>query len=190
MPAATHRDGTGTLIERHLPHFDVRERHALRIQAAPEAVLAAARSLNLGDSPLCRALFRLRGMPRRALGMEGMRSLGFVLLEEREGRGFVLGLIGRFWSPRGGLLRFEPPAFAAFARPGYARAAWSFEAEEDGEGTLLTTETRVHCADPRGRRLFRLYWLVVRPFSGLIRREALRLVRRRAEAAGGEEARA
>ena len=46
---------------------------------------------------------------------------------------------------------------------------------------LASTETRVHVADPAARRAFRRYWLVVRPFSGLIRILYLRAVRRRAE---------
>ena len=41
---------------------------------------------------------------------------------------------------------------------------------------------RVHVADPAARRRFRRYWLVIRPFSGLIRILLLRAARRRAEA--------
>jgi hypothetical protein len=51
---------------------------------------------------------------------------------------------------------------------------------EDGE---LTTETRVHVADPRSRRKFARYWRVVGPFSGLTRILVLRAAKRRAEAA-------
>ncbi len=39
-------------------------------------------------------------------------------------------------------------------------------------------ETRVQCLGPRARRNFRLYWALIGPFSGLIRKEALRLVRK------------
>jgi hypothetical protein len=46
----------------------------------------------------------------------------------------------------------------------------------------LSTETRVHVADPESRKRFRRYWFVVRPFSGLIRIQLLRAARRRAEA--------
>ncbi len=46
----------------------------------------------------------------------------------------------------------------------------------------LSTETRVHVADPPARRKFRRYWFVIRPFSGLIRILLLRAARRRAEA--------
>ena len=45
----------------------------------------------------------------------------------------------------------------------------------------LSTETRVHVAEPAARRAFRRYWFVIKPFSGLIRILFLRAVRRRAE---------
>jgi hypothetical protein len=51
-----------------------------------------------------------------------------------------------------------------------------------GESSL-STETRVHVADPAARRKFRRYWRVIRPFSGLIRILFLRAARRRAEKA-------
>jgi hypothetical protein len=37
----------------------------------------------------------------------------------------------------------------------------------------LTTETRVLLTDERSRRAFGRYWLLIRPFSGLIRRRWL-----------------
>jgi len=45
----------------------------------------------------------------------------------------------------------------------------------------LTTETWVETFGRRSRLLFAAYWLVVAPFSGLIRRELLATARRRAE---------
>jgi hypothetical protein len=63
-------------------------------------------------------------------------------------------------------------------------AAWTCSAVTvcpDG-ATTLSTETRILCTDDRNRRRFRRYWAVVRPFSGLIRIELLRIVRREAEA--------
>jgi hypothetical protein len=48
------------------------------------------------------------------------------------------------------------------------------------DGHTLSTETRVHLTDPRSRVWFKLYWLVVGPFSGLIRNAWLRAIARRA----------
>ena len=62
------------------------------------------------------------------------------------------------------------------------RIAFDFRAEPHGGGSLLSTETRVHALTPRARRLFRLYWLVVGPFSALIRRRWLKAIAARARA--------
>ena len=62
-----------------------------------------------------------------------------------------------------------------------AVAAWNFTVLPTDEGSLLATETRVRCTDDAARRSFARYWRVVRPFSGLIRTEALRAIRRTAE---------
>jgi hypothetical protein len=43
----------------------------------------------------------------------------------------------------------------------------------------LTTETRVLLTDDGSRRAFRRYWLVIRPFSGVIRRRWLAAIVRR-----------
>jgi hypothetical protein len=65
---------------------------------------------------------------------------------------------------------------------GVARAGWNFALNETEPGrTLLTTETRVACGDPATRRRFRIYWLFIRPGSGLIRRLMLRSIKRAAE---------
>jgi hypothetical protein len=48
--------------------------------------------------------------------------------------------------------------------------------------SLLSTGTRVDAGGPETQRKFRRYWLVMRPFSGLIRIFFLRAARRRAEA--------
>lgn len=169
------------LIDRFLPDYDFAERHGIRVRADAAAVDACVRRLDLGGSPLARTLFRLRGMPADALRLDGLERLCFARLADEPGE-LVMGLIGRFWTPNGALERFAPENFTSFDRPGYARAVWNFSAEAIGPGeTLLETETRIQCTDPASRRSFRRYWFVIRPFSGLIRRAALRSIRRDAE---------
>jgi hypothetical protein len=51
----------------------------------------------------------------------------------------------------------------------------------EGKGARLETETRVFLTDAAARRRFDAYWIVVRPFSGLIRRRWLRAAKHRAE---------
>src|SRR5664279_670006 len=44
------------------------------------------------------------------------------------------------------------------------------------DSSILTVETRVAITDDESRRRFRRYWLLIGPFSSLIRRMALRLL--------------
>ena len=70
--------------------------------------------------------------------------------------------------------------FRAFDQPGFVMAAISFELEPAGAGTRLVTETRVQPTDSSAARAFLPYWVVIRAGSGLIRRDLLRAVARRA----------
>jgi hypothetical protein len=111
-----------------------------------------------------------------------MLSEGFALLEERPGEELVFGTVGRFWRARGELCATSPVRFRAPAPSGTAKAAWNFEVSLRADGaTELRTETRVLCADVTTKRRFRMYWLVIRPFSALIRREMLAAVRSAAD---------
>lgn len=182
------------LIDEFMPEAQFAERHAVRVAAPPERAWEAVRALDLRGSLVVRALFALRSLPAllagrrgrgRGLGstMDTLLDSGFVLLAERPPREIVLGLTGRFWTPTGGIARVEPDEFRGFCGPGMAVAAWNFTVLPTDHGSLVATETRVRCTDAAARRSFARYWRVVRPFSGLIRNEALRAVRRAAERA-------
>jgi hypothetical protein len=104
---------------------------------------------------------------------------GFQRLREEPGTELVLGGVGKPWSPRGGLVCGADPR--TFREPGYALMVVNIAYD----GATLSTETRVLCTDARSRALFRLYWLVVGPFSRLVRDDWLRAIVRRAEAPEG-----
>jgi hypothetical protein len=179
------------LIDEWMPAWDEAERHETRIGAPRERVWRAVRTLDLAASPVVRALFALRSIPAlfsrqrrdRALGttLDALLRNGFVLLGERPGEELLLGLVGRFWRPSGGVLRLTAEEVREFDRPGYAVATWNFTLSDDGDHVRLATETRVRCTDDRSRRSFRRYWAVVGPFSALTRREMLRTLRRACE---------
>jgi hypothetical protein len=177
-----------TLADQHLPVYDVVMRHERRVTVPASAAWAALQTADLGGSPVTRVLLALRGLrrpgSRRRLTLAGLPDAGFLPLGEEPGREIAFGLVGRFWTPAGGRLRITPEAFRQFSRPGYAKAVWTFTVTGEAPGTTrLVTETRVACVDAASRRRFRLYWLVVRPFSGLIRRATLRAVAREASRA-------
>lgn len=190
------------LIDQFLPRFDAVESHMTIVRAPVDRVWAAIRTADFGSNGIVRTLFALRGAPEflvapreafaRArtpvhapLTLDAALSHGFVVLGELPGRELLLGTAGRFWGARGALCRVDPDNFAAFDEPGAAQAAWNFAVRPlVGDTTVLTTETRVRCVDARGRWKFRLYWLVVRPFSGLVRLVMLRAIKQAAEKSG------
>jgi len=144
-----------------------------------------------GASPVTKALFFLRGYGRRALSVRGgslpetIVRFGFTKLGEVPGRELVFGIAGRFWRPGGDLRRLaDSEAFSAFAEEGCIKGAWNLRVEPLGDAaSRLSTETRVVYFGQAARRKFRLYWSLVGPFSGLIRRALLGAVRKRAESA-------
>lgn len=184
------------LIDRVMPTYDVVERHAVIVQASPDEAFAAVRRVDLGRSLPIRALLALRGLPALVGGRAGrMRSwtlddiieAGFVMLGEEPGVELVLGVVGAFWRPTGGVVRVSAEGFAGFNQPGLAKGAWNFRVEPIREGRVrVTTETRVSCTDQASRRSFLRYWRVIRPFSGFIRSRALALVRAEAERERGK----
>lgn len=194
------------LLDEIMPHFDVVERHRTVVRASPSAIHAAIREADLGGGPVTRALLALRALPAAVVALlrsprealtawrrpaPGVRladfeRVGFRVVAERAPEELVIGLLGRFWTPRGGLCaEVSETDFRRGPPRGFALAGWNFTARPlaDG-GTELATETRVWCA-PDARWKFRTYWLLVRPGSGLIRRAMLRSIRRQAELRNG-----
>ncbi|MCI0695330.1 hypothetical protein L0337_25390 [candidate division KSB1 bacterium] len=182
------------LIDEFLPVYDEIARHQIDIHGSAERVYAAARKLDLSGSAWVRWLFRLRGFPalffsraksrQEGLGLtlDGLLKSGFILLGETPPGEIVLGLVGKFWTSSGCIQRLDKAGFLRFATPDYAKAVWNFSLSPQMEGiTRLFTETRVLCLDESSRKRFRFCWVFIRPFSGLIRMEALRAIKRQAE---------
>jgi hypothetical protein len=182
------------LIDTWMPEYDFVERHETPVRAPASTVHRSLMEVDFGGHPVVRVLLGLRTLPgrllrrpawdrpTRLLRLREAPGFGFVLLEERPPHEVVLGLTGRFWRVSGGLVPTDPSTFRDCVPAGSARVAWSFELCPRGEdATLLSTETRIRCADAAARRAFGRYWLLVRPGSGLIRRALLRSVKVDAE---------
>ncbi len=193
------------LLDDLMPQFDVVERHRIIIRSPPDVVFGAIREANLAGGPVTSGLLAVRAVPaaliaiarspraawaeyldRAATRQRGVRlhdfeQAGFRIVAERAPEELVIGLLGRFWTPRGGLRDVTADTFRTGPPQGQALAGWSFTVTARPDGSSeLRTETRVWCAaDARWK--FRLYWLAVRPGSGLIRRAMLQAIRRHAE---------
>lgn len=184
-----------SLLDTLIPEYDAVSSHAIRIAASPSHVYAAARHANLGNVPLVRLLMALRSIParfvprRRSAGPASAPpgadcSIGtadFTLIAEAPGDEFVFGIMGRFWTPAGGVVATTAADFHRPPPAGLAQGFWNFRVTACATDSELSTETRVRCGDPVTRRRFLRYWRVIRLGSGAIRTSALRHIRRSAE---------
>ena len=171
------------LIDDFLPVYDVTERHQVIIAGSLGEVYAAIRRLDIGGARFTPWLFRLRGLPApSAFTLDELLKMRFILLGERENAELLLGVVGKFWKVCGELRRLDAEGYQRFDEAGYAKAAWNFSLTQAAPTrVLLRTETRVRCLDARSRLRFRMYWALVGPFSGLIRREMLQQIKRTVE---------
>lgn len=172
------------LIDEFLPEFDFNERHETIVPARPDAVRRALDEWRPSQSFLWRWLVRLRGLgsPKGTL-REWAEANGFLCLAETDNE-VVYGQAGRFWAPKERAAMVSPRTIEEFRGlndPGVAVAVMNFLVEPIAPArTRLCTETRIRCLGASSRRRFRLYWLVIRPFSGLLRRAMLSGIRARA----------
>jgi hypothetical protein len=169
------------LIDEFLSDYDFVETHGISISASSADIYRVANEIDFSVSPVIRFLFRLRGLSTEKVTLQSLKQSRFEVLGETPGRELLLGLVGKFWKPTGEMQPIDADSFKRFSSAGYAKAVWNFAIVPANDRTRLTTETRVKCTDRFSRVKFGLYWLLVRPFSGLIRMEMLRLIKNRAE---------
>ncbi len=169
------------LIDDFLSEYDFIETHGISIHAGAADIYRAANEVDFSESFVIRWLLRLRGMSGETVTLRSMKRSHFEILGETLNREMVIGLIGKFWTLGGGLQQIDAASFKRFETAGYAKAVWNFSLAEAGGNTRLTTETRIKCMDADSRRRFGFYWTFIQPFSGLIRTEMLKLIKRRAE---------
>jgi hypothetical protein len=158
-------------LDAFLPSYEFAERHGVEVHADATVAEQALREVTFGEMPVVRMLLFLRGIRSARPDyrvLDAMERRGKVL-DDVPGEGVVLGIEGRFWRLRGG--GSEPAATAVV----------DFRSS-DGS---LTTETRVHVPAGESRRRLARYWFVVRPFSGITRKQLLRAAKRRAERTPG-----
>lgn len=173
------------LIDHYLPQYQFAEEHHRYIPTSPARVLDVVGSPEVADDPIARRLIALREMPDRLAGRLGFASTlkhrpafgidNFTFLGRDGDREVAYGLAGCFWQSDYGLIDVrDAAAFHALDASGIAKLVMNFTATAQVAGTRLTTRTRVWCVDDATRRRFHLYWLLIRPASGLIRRRLLK----------------
>src|SRR5262245_8955856 len=138
-----------------MPIYDVSERHRILVAADRETVFRAIREADLASGTLTRVLLAVRGIRARARRLAAFERAGFRIVAERPPEEILIGLVGKFWTPRGGLCAgVSAASFAAGPPAGHALAGWNFRVAAGPQSTTeLTTETRVRCA-PDARAKF------------------------------------
>ena len=188
---ARSREEEDALLDRFMPVYEAVERHARRVAAPTEVVLAAACELDLSQSMIAQSLFKTRAWfmgarsrsssEARGLLVE-MKRLGWRVLAEVPGREIVVGAVTQPWMADVVFHGVPPEEFAAFNQPDFVKIAWTLRADPvESGGSVLRTETRVMTTNYSARRKFRKYWSLIFPGVVLIRLVLMNMAKRDAE---------
>lgn len=167
------------LIDKYLPEYTFNEIHCIDINCPVEDVYKSAKDFDLSKSKLIKALFLARGLPTRRMNLQGFISdAGFTNIEERFPTENLIG----FWA------RTKIESIACYddfinnTISARVKVVWNFQLEKRSDGlTRLSTETRILCINTLTRMTFGLYWLIIKPFSGVIRKRMLQIIKDDAE---------
>jgi hypothetical protein len=171
-----------SLIDEVLPESDVSATYSIRIKASPERIYDVLQE-GIPVGSITKILMGLRRIP----GIFGKRrepapTDPFYRLKQEKDREMVLGITGQFWKPTSKILPIHSlEQFLDFRKDGYCKAAMNMKIVQDNfRESVLSTETRVVCYGS-AKKHFNQYWKLIGPFSGLIRREMLWKIRKKAE---------
>ena len=176
-----------SLLDRFMPHYEIREFHETRVAAPAKVAFAVSRELDMQGSGVVRAIFKGRELfmgadpdnrRRPQPFLSEVMALGWRILHEEPGRKLVVGAVTRPWEANVTFRGLSAEEFTRFRQPGYTKIIWTLEAQATGDETsIFRTETRAVTTDPESRRRFRRYWAMVSPGVVLIRHEMLRQIR-------------
>lgn len=182
-PAAPAEEEADALLDRFMPEYDVVSRHNTPIAAPAAITLAAAREMDLLDSPVARVIVRAREVllgatPDTRSRPHGLlaevQSMGWGVLAEDPDREIVVGAVTKPWEANVTFRAVPADEFAAFAEPGYVKIVWNLRADPvDAGRSIFRTETRAIATDGPARARFRWYWSIFSPGMMLIRRASL-----------------
>ncbi|MCD4719891.1 MAG: hypothetical protein K8S13_08525 [Desulfobacula sp.] len=167
------------LIDKYLRHYTFNEYHEIVADSPIANVFNVANDFDLSKSKTIAWLFKLRGLPTQRLNLQDfIDDIGFTNLESNAPYENLIG----FWAR----VKIAPiPSYEDFINNSispWIKVVWNFQCEELGENkTKVSTETRVLCVAPITKITFRLYWLMIKPFSGLTRKKMLKIIKEDSE---------
>ncbi len=181
-----------SVLDDAMPEYQFYEKHSARIHARPDQVLQAVRESTFGDMKCMATLLRIRASALH------IRDTGASLQNRRvldtfAASGYITGgnehevvmFGGANARAKRGLGVRTLQEFTDYRVPGAVKMAYNFTVEDAGGGwTTLSTETRVLTTDDLTRRGMGRYWRLIVPGSGLLRRQWLDAIKKRAESMG------
>jgi hypothetical protein len=179
-------------LDRATPSYQFHEFHAIAIRARPERIYRAIRDVTADEIILFHTLTWIRrfgrpgqksvlNAPERQPLLDVATRTTFLALADAPDE-IVVGTV--VIAPPGwrGRTTQTPDEFAALRhKSGFALGTMNFEINHEGDGAVVTTETRVYATDAASRRRFAVYWRLIYPGSAFIRRMWLRAIKNRAE---------
>ena len=163
------------LLNKYIPKFQFNEVHKTVVNATAYEAYSTTMDLDLSKSKIIEILFRLRGLPFNGNKLTQINSdMRFTLIEEIQYSEFLYG----FWFSTKTEWVADLNEFIKNSQKYNAKAGWSFRFSQRTDGTTeIITETRVLCLNKTTKFLFSIYWFFIKPFSGFIRIEMLRLIK-------------
>jgi hypothetical protein len=130
---------------------------------------------------LIKFLLTLRGISTDFKSIEQLPDAGFVKLDEAPGTEIVFGIITNSAMFNSCCPAVSPADFVSESYSSAIKAVVNFQVQcKPGAKHILSTETRVYCGSKKNRFGFGLYWLLIKPFSYLLRRTLLYEIKRQA----------
>jgi len=173
------------LIDKYLPKYDFREFHSIKVISHTDNVYQQVLNCDLSQSWVIKLLFRIRGIPAGFSSIEDILRMGFIKLDEVPGEEIIFGMITNSPVFNGCRTITSGSEFISRGEPDILKAVINFRVTEDLLSQFtISTETRVWCGSAGIKKRFRLYWLFVKPFSQIVRKEILKQVKKQLRSAG------
>jgi hypothetical protein len=167
-----HAFGRATHLDQAMPAWQFNEVHSIHVNAPPQKVFDSIRPVTASEIRFFRTLIAIRrlGRPTPPGILNAPKNEPLLDLATRTSFRYLAN---------------DPPrelvVETIIVRPHAVIATMNFAVRPEGDGSRLSTETRVYANTDEARRRFAVYWRVILPGSDIIRRSWLRAIKRRAE---------
>ena len=169
-------------IQKYLPDPHHSEIKRIFVRATAAEAWQVARHFDASVIKWVRLLFDIRTFPEvltgkhhsqkdHRLGIDQIteNDTGFMILDEVEGRGVVVGSVGQFWHLNIPFADIHPSAFKEFNEPGWGKLAWAISVEPYLNGSTISLELRTTATDNDSWTKLKNYYRIIGIGSKAIR---------------------